>query len=119
MAAAPAMGFGACVAVVCSRSFFDYDLLCKTLDGLNVTIIEIISGGDSLGAMYARDRGIPLTEFLPDWKKHGKAAGFIRNTDIVKDADIVVAFWDGASHGTRDSITKAKEMGKVLYIVTF
>ena len=36
-------------------------------------------------------------------KKYGKRAGILRNRDIVDAADIVVAFWDGKSPGTKNS----------------
>jgi hypothetical protein len=61
-------------------------------------------------------RGVPVTRLIPDWKKHGRAAGIIRNTDIVKQADKVVAFWDGKSKGTQDTIGKARKANKLLYV---
>jgi hypothetical protein len=71
----------------------------------------IISGGakgvDSWAASEATKLGFRVVEFLPEWDKYGKKAGFKRNTDIVEAAEMVVAFWDGKSNGTRDSIDKA------------
>jgi hypothetical protein len=46
---------------------------------------------------------------MDDWDKHGKAAGFIRNQEIVDNCDFVVAFWDGASRGTKDTIDRARK----------
>ena len=43
----------------------------------------------------------------------------IRNTDIVKNSDIVVAFWDGESKGTLDSIRKAENLNKGLMIIKY
>lgn len=107
------------VAVIGSRSFKDYTEVQRVLSGLTIT--EIISGGavgaDTLGEKYAKDNGIPTKIFLPDWKKYPKTAGFIRNTDIVENADIVVAFWDNESKGTLDSIKKAEKLGKKVLIV--
>lgn len=108
------------VAVIGSRTLKDYEKVKKDLSGLPIT--ELISGGaigaDSLGERYANEKGIPTKIFLPDWKKHGKAAGFIRNTDIIENADMVVAFWDGQSKGTKDSITKANNLGKKVLIIS-
>ena len=40
-----------------------------------------------------------------------------RNTRIVEDADRIVAFWDGFSAGTKDTIDKAQEAGKDLLTI--
>lgn len=54
--------------------------------------------------------------FLPNWDKYGKSAGFIRNKFIVDEADIVLAFWDGSSKGTKHSIDLAVMAGKPVNI---
>lgn len=109
------------VAVIGSRSFTDYDELKRTLSAIKIT--EIISGGadgaDKLAEQYATENNIPTKIFLPDWKKNGRAAGFMRNTDIINEAELVVAFWDGQSNGTKDSITKAENQNKKVLIITF
>jgi hypothetical protein len=43
-------------------------------------------------------------------------AGLKRNTDIVNASDIILAFWDGQSRGTKDTITKATKAQKPLFI---
>ena len=82
---------------------------------------EIISGGakgvDTLAAEFAKSRGIKLTEFLADYKKHGRGAPIRRNALIVEACDKVLAFWDGVSKGTLSSINLAKKLGKQLQIV--
>ena len=44
---------------------------------------EIVSGGacgvDACAAEYARQKGIRLKEFLPDYSRYGRAAPIIRN----------------------------------------
>lgn len=104
-----------------SRTFADYTTLCDTMKAYAPTLI--VSGGaqgaDSLGARWAKEYGVPVRIFKPDWTKYGKAAGFMRNTDIVEAADVVVAFWDGVSNGTRDSIAKAEKAGKAVLVVKF
>jgi hypothetical protein len=107
------------VAVIGSRGFDDYELVKTALSPL--TIILLVSGGakgaDSLGERYAKENNIETLIFKPDWEKHGKAAGMIRNTDIVNNADTIIAFWDGESKGTKDSITKAEKLGKNTIII--
>lgn len=51
------------------------------------------------------------TVFSADWDKHGRAAGPIRNQEMLKEADKLIAFWDGKSPGTRNAIKTAMEMG--------
>lgn len=76
----------------------------------------IVSGGargvDHMAEFAALATGKAVQIFKPDWNKHGKKAGYLRNIDIVNAADRVVAFWDGVSKGTQHSITLAKKNGK-------
>jgi hypothetical protein len=108
------------IAVVGSRSFDDYSYLHYAL--LPFKITEIVSGGakgaDSLAETYARTYAIPMKIFYPDWDKYGKSAGFRRNQQIVDYADIVVAFWDGESKGTKHSIDIAVKQNKQVIVYT-
>ena len=85
--------------------------------------VEVISGGakgaDTLGERFAKIYRCPITIFKPDWDTHGKAAGFIRNQTIIDNCDMVLAFWDGKSHGTADTIGKAKRAMKPTLIVYY
>ena len=118
------------LAIIGSRTFNDFSELLDFVtfwffDGPNQCFHfnEIISGGakgaDSLGAKFAKDYKIKLTTFKPEWKKYGKSAGFIRNQTIVDNCDIVLAFWDGESRGTADTIGKAKKAKKPTFIVYY
>ena len=77
---------------------------------------EIISGGakgiDTCAREYAISHNIKLTEFLPEYEKYGRSAPLKRNITIIEHADIVLAFWDGKSSGTRFVIDNCKKMGK-------
>lgn len=105
------------IAIVGSRSFDNYQFLKKILDWYDIDVV--VSGGakgaDRLAARYAVEKGIELKEFLPNWDLHGRAAGFIRNKDIVKYADEVIAFWDGKSKGTAHSIQIAEDSCKPVH----
>jgi hypothetical protein len=67
-------------------------------------ITEVVSGGamgvDSLGEAWARQEGIPIKQFIPDWDRIGKAAGFARNRDMAKYGDALILVWDGESRGS-------------------
>lgn len=81
----------------------------------------IVSGGargvDSIAASWARRHGFAVIEHKPDYRRYGKAAPHVRNSQIVADADRVVAFWDGKSRGTKSTIDKAVLHGKRVDIV--
>lgn len=57
--------------------------------------------------------GFEVAACPADWKKHGKAAGPIRNQSMLTEhkPDLVIAFPLGESKGTRDMIRKAKAAG--------
>lgn len=108
------------VIVAGSRSFDDYGMLCETLDTLlkekkKTHDISIVCGkargADTLGERYAIERGYGVLEFPAKWDEYGKSAGHIRNEEMARNADALVAFWDGQSAGTRDMITLAKRNG--------
>lgn len=108
------------LAVVGSRGFDDYEYLKATIEKINADIECIISGGargaDSLAARYSREKGIALREYLPEYDKYGRGAPIVRNRLIVDDCDTLIAFWDGKSRGTRDSIDYARRQGRKVII---
>lgn len=73
---------------------------------------QIVSGGakgvDSMAARYATENNIPLINHPPDWDKHGRAAGPIRNSQIVKECTHILALPSKDSIGTLDTIKKAR-----------
>lgn len=108
------------LAIIGSRGFNDYDFLKKNVSDFlkhnSFVCTHIISGGakgaDKLAEQFALDNQLDMIVFKPDWKQFGKRAGFIRNTEIIEKADVVIAFWDGISSGTKDAIMKAIELNK-------
>lgn len=113
------------LAVIGSRTFDNYQLLCSSIDKLRrkYNIDTIVSGGakgaDSMGIMYAENNGLCWKEHLPNWELYGKSAGFRRNHDIINDADLVIAFWDGKSRGTKHSIDLASDQNKEVLVIFF
>lgn len=125
------------LAIIGSRTFKDFELLAREADKLNPS--EIISGGaqgaDTLAFGYARSRGLPIKVIIPKWsdinhsgarikvnkfgKKYDALAGMRRNTEIIAAADRVLAFHDGTSAGTWDSIQKAAAAGKPCLVIRF
>jgi len=72
------------------------------------------TGVDIVKQIYKLD--IKKEIYHPNWDKFGKRAGFLRNNDIIKHADMVVVFWDGNSKGTKHSIDLAIKMKKPINI---
>lgn len=74
---------------------------------------EIVSGGakgiDACAREYALRHGLKLTEYLPEYSRYGRAAPLKRNLTIIENADLVLAFWDGTSHGTKYVIDNCKK----------
>lgn len=91
------------------------------LVGFDPTKDSVISGGadgvDSSAAIYCLDRGIPIDEFLPDWKTHGKAAGPIRNAQMAAEGDILLLLWDGVSRGSASMKAEMEKLGKPVFEV--
>lgn len=110
------------VAVIGSRDFDDFDLMVETLKEIDIS--EIVSGGargaDRMAERYSKEylKRDPKV-FYADWKNNPDYAGFERNKDIVDYADVVVAFWDGESPGTKDAITYAKRKRKPVKLVFY
>lgn len=108
-------------AIVGSRDYPEIEQVYTVLGEMVTPHDTIVSGGargvDFAAESWAGRNKVPCVVIEPDWKTYGRSAGMKRNTQIVEAADIVVAFWDGDSHGTKDSIDKALRMGKTLLVI--
>ncbi|MBQ2765837.1 MAG: hypothetical protein IJF48_02500 [Clostridia bacterium] len=104
------------VAVIGSRSIIVNDLGAYLPEGTT----ELVSGGargvDTCAREYACANNLPITEFLPQYNLYGRSAPIRRNFQIVEYADIVVAFWDGKSRGTKMVIDTCQKQGKTAYV---
>ncbi len=97
------------VAVIGSR-----DLSVEHLEEyLPKDTTEIVSGGargvDASAREYALRHGLKLTEYLPEYRRYGRAAPLKRNITIIENSDLVLAFWDGRSRGTKYVIDNCKK----------
>lgn len=113
------------VIIAGSRDFNNYEFLSSKMDRLlsNIIFDDIIilcgeaRGADTLGKRYAIERGYDIESYPADWNKYGKSAGYIRNSEMAKNADALAAFWDGKSKGTGHMINLAKEHGLMIRII--
>jgi hypothetical protein len=67
------------------------------------------TGVDSQAEAWARSLDIPVKRFPPDWAKHGRVTGPIRNTAMAEYAQALIALPDGAA--TSDMIRTARRRG--------
>ena len=94
------------IAIIGSREFPDLAWVREFVFSLP-TDTEIVSGEckigvDRIAKEVAIQRGFVYTPFPAEWRKYpGNSAAAIRNRKIVEYSDLVVAFWDKQSKGTR------------------
>lgn len=98
------------VIIAGSRSFTGdkcYEFLKRKCDHLlsnssDITIISgTASGADSLGELYATEKGYKIIRMPADWNQYGKRAGYLRNVQMAEIADACIIFWDGVSPGSK------------------
>lgn len=111
------------VIIAGSRTFRDYVYLKKicdfVIDGAEVEIVSgTAQGADKLGEKYALEKSFRVKRFPAKWHEYGKRAGFFRNIEMAKYADVLIAFWDGESRGTKHMIENAKKEGLRTIVVT-
>jgi hypothetical protein len=111
------------IAVIGSRDFTNYDQVKAVLDTYPAT--EYVSGGargaDKQAERYAAEKGIPIKICLP---LHDRGEGHpyqvkhfaMRNRELVDYADMIIAFWDGKSKGTKQALEYAESQGKIIII---
>lgn len=84
------------------------------------SILEVVSGGargvDRLGEIWAKKHSLKITQFIPDWDKRGKSAGFWRNNAMADYGDALIAIWDGSSKGTAHMIQAARNRKLKVFI---
>ena len=77
------------------------------------------TGADSFAEYFAKLYSISIKIHKAEWDKYGKAAGFMRNSYIAEDADILIAcVAPDRTGGTEDTIRKYLKLGKTQLILT-
>ena len=92
------------IVIAGSRTITDINILLKVIELSSYKITkddEIVSGGargvDTLAEIYAKNKGIPIKIFKPDWNKYGKSAGVIRNYEMAKYCDVGIVIHNGSN----------------------
>lgn len=91
-----------------ARLFGKLDDLLIERGGFDVIIQGGAKGADTLARVWAIERGVPVQQYTADWDKYAKAAGPIRNQQMLEEGKptLVVAFPGG--RGTQDMITRSR-----------
>lgn len=110
------------IGIVGSRTRNTDDDLKKTIKGFSDLIrkynfeegeIMIISGGakkggDRFAEIIAEQFACHKTIYYPQYRLYGKTAPLVRNSQIAKFSDFLVACWDNKSAGTANTINAFK-----------
>ena len=115
------------VIIAGGRDFENYEYMCEILNDLfyNSTNfkkrdIKIISGmakgADTLAIRYADEHKLTKILFPANWKLYPRAAGFLRNEDMLSIATHLIAFWDEKSSGTKHMIDIAQKKGIPVWV---
>lgn len=109
------------VLVCGDRHWTDGKVIHATLDHIHAEkrIDLVIEGGargaDRIGRRWAVDTGVNFIVYEANWYKYGRAAGPIRNTQMLVEGkpDLVVAFHNDIekSRGTANMLKQAKKAG--------
>lgn len=110
------------ICVCGGRDYDDIARVYKALDNALTTFgdVEIMHGGakgaDGIAHSWAVSSGIPVHVFKADWDKNKRAAGPIRNREMIKSGfDLLIAFPGGK--GTADMMAATRKAGIPVYEV--
>lgn len=114
------------------RGFHDYEkfkaAVLKVFEEWNISLnkenkkdVTIVSGGssgvDSLAERLADELELEKKIEKPDWDNYGKAAGPMRNSEMIKIATHLIAFPSKYGRGTQDTIRKAQNKGIPIKVI--
>ena len=75
-------------------------------------------GGDAFAEELAKEGGLTITIHYPNWNAFHRGAGFVRNTKIAEDCDVLMALVaSDRKGGTEDTIEKATKLGKKIIVI--
>ena len=105
------------IAISGSREFTNQNKIYEVLDKYKDVCTLIIHGGcqnsaDTLSEIWAQKNKIKTEIVKPDYIKYpNKSAPIVRNKIIIDKADVLIAFWNKVSKGTKSTIDFAIKKG--------
>ena len=103
------------IIIAGTRTFNNYILLSQIINYYtkNISNFEIVSGCargvDTLAIKFAKEYNIKVHEFPANWDQYKKRAGYLRNIEMAKFSNALIAIWDGKSRGTKHMIDIADQ----------
>ena len=111
------------IIVAGSRTFTNCKLLEETLNKYitsnDIIISGVAKGADTLGIIYSHKHNIKVKYFPANWNLYGKSAGYKRNVKMANNANMLIAFWDSTSKGTKHMIDIMHKQNKKVIIIKF
>lgn len=116
------------VIIAGGRDFANYELLkvkcnhyLKNISKTHQIIIVsgTAKGADKLGERYAKEMGYQIEAHAADWDLYGKKAGYLRNEEMSKCSQALIAFHDGQSKGTGHMIDLARKQNLLVRVVNY
>lgn len=111
------------VIVAGSRTITDRAIVHTAIAKSGYVIGEVVCGDadgvDTLGRLWAEERGIPVRRMPAKWRVRGQYnpnAGYERNEAMGDYADVAVIVWDGESTGTQHMMKYMRKLNKRCYI---
>ena len=114
------------VLVCGERTFSDRGVIDQTLRDLAAQTVDLhviagkARGADRLVAECASAQQIPVTEYPADWARYGRAAGSIRNAQMLREGhprEVFAFFLDRSrSRGTTNMVSLALKQGLVVHV---
>ena len=111
------------VLVTGSRGWTDenaiHERLARLPEGTTIIHGRAERGADKIADAHAIQLGFDVVRYRANWDRLGKRAGVIRNLEMLDtNPDLVLAFWDGSSRGTRLCIEAARERGIPVEVIS-
>ncbi len=107
------------IGIIGSRSIKNVALEKYLPDKIDAIISGGAQGVDLCAKEFAIKNKIHFLEFLPQYNIYKKGAPIRRNHQIIDACDVVYAFWDGKSPGTKSTIDYCKKKDKEIKIFLF
>lgn len=108
------------VAIVGSRHFPELERVAEYVRALPAStslVTGSASGVDATATRVARERGLPVRVLAASFEEARDVASSVeRNRRLVDACDVLVAFWDGSSEGTRRTVERALDGAREVHV---
>jgi predicted Rossmann fold nucleotide-binding protein DprA/Smf involved in DNA uptake len=108
------------IGIVGSRHFPEVERVAEYVRSLPAStslVTGSASGVDATATRAARERGLPVRVLGASFEEAADAGSAVeRNLRLIASCDVLVAFWDGSSQGTRGTVERALDSGREVHV---